>query len=323
MRAIGDVGTAGVVWLSPLGWAQSIRAFADERWWVLGLLVLGAGALLAAAFLVAARRDYGSGVVAPRPGPTSAGRLVSSPLGMAARLQRTAVISWALAIAMMGFFYGLVADEADSFLENEAIAEMFAQAGGGSPAEIFLATAVVILGLITSGFTVSSVLRLRSEETGGRAEVVLAAPVARRRWLWSHVIVSVLGTVVIMVFAGMALGFGYGLQIGDIGEIVSMAGAAVNIVPALMVLSGLTVALIGFRPGWAALSWLAVVVCAVVSLLGEMLDLPQWLRNVSPFQHVPLVPAAEFELAPTVLLLLVAAVLMAFATLAMDRRDVE
>ncbi len=322
LRAVGDLGTAGVVWLSPLGWAQSIRAFADERWWVLAALILGAVVLLAAALMVAARRDYGSGVLTQRAGPSSAGRLLSTPLGLAARLQRTAVISWTLALAMMGFFYGIVADEADKFLENEAIAEMFAQAGGGSPAEIFLATSVVILGLITSGFTVSSVLRLRGEETGGRAEAVLATPVARRRWLWSHLAVSVLGTLLIMVAAGMAVGLGYGLQVGDLGEILSMSGAAANMVPALLVLSGIAVALIGFRPGWATLSWLAVAVCTVVSFLGEMLDLPQWARNVSPFQHVPAVPAAEFALTPTLVLLVVALVLMAFATMAMDRRDV-
>ncbi len=322
VRAVGDLGTSGVVWLSPLGWAQSIRAFSDERWWVLGILGFGAGVLLASALVVAARRDYGSGILTQRPGPTSAGRLLSTPLGMAARLQRTAVISWAIALAMMGFFYGIVADEADKFLENEAIAEMFAQVGGGSPAELFLATAVVILGLITSGFTVSSVLRLRGEETGGRAEAVLATPVARRRWLWSHLTVSILGTLVIMVAAGLALGFGYGLQIGELGETLSMAGAAVNMVPALLVLSGVAVAMIGFRPGWASFSWMVVAFCAVVSLLGEMLDLPQWLRNVSPFQHVAAVPAASFELLATVVLLAVAFVLMAFATLAMDRRDV-
>lgn len=322
IRAVGDLGTAAVVWLSPLGWAQSIRAFADERWWVLGFLVLGAGGLLVTALLVAAGRDYGSGIITPRPGPTSAGRLLSSPLGMAARLQRTAVISWTLAIALMGLFYGIVADQADKFLENETIAEMFALAGGASPSEIFLATAVIILGLIASGFTVSSVLRLRGEEIGGRAEVVLATPVARRRWLWSHLIVSILGTVLIMVAAGGALGFGYGLQIGDLGEVVTLAGAALVVVPALLVLAGVAVALIGSRPRWATSAWISVAVCAVVSLLGEMLDLPQWVRNVSPFEHVPALPAASFELVPIVVLLLVAAALMLFATVAMDHRDV-
>lgn len=322
IRAIGDLGVAGVVWLSPLGWAQSIRAFADERWWVLGLLVVGAGGLFFVAVVVAARRDYGGGIVTQRPGPSSAGRLLSTPLGMAVRLQRTAVISWTLAIALMGFFYGIVADQADSFLENEAIAEMFAQAGMGSPTELFLATAVIILGLITSGFTVSSVMRLRGEEAGGRAEAVLAGPIARRRWLLSHLAVSVFGSLIIMVAAGVGLGAGYGLQVGDSSEVVSMVGAGLTVLPALLVLCGFTVALIGLRPTWASVAWIAVAVCSVVALLGEILELPQWVRNVSPFEHVPTVPAAPFELTPILALAVAAAVLMTVATLSLDRRDI-
>ena len=33
-------------WLSPLGWAQAIRAFADERWWVVGLPIVATCALV-------------------------------------------------------------------------------------------------------------------------------------------------------------------------------------------------------------------------------------------------------------------------------------
>ena len=35
LRAVGDLGTSCLGWLSPLGWAQSISAFAGERCWVL------------------------------------------------------------------------------------------------------------------------------------------------------------------------------------------------------------------------------------------------------------------------------------------------
>src|SRR5690349_2422979 len=35
IRAIGDAGPHWLSWLSPLGWMQQLRPFADERWWVL------------------------------------------------------------------------------------------------------------------------------------------------------------------------------------------------------------------------------------------------------------------------------------------------
>ena len=45
LRAVGDMGNGWMRWLSPLGWAQAIRPYANERWWVLVLLAERRGAL--------------------------------------------------------------------------------------------------------------------------------------------------------------------------------------------------------------------------------------------------------------------------------------
>jgi ABC-2 type transport system permease protein len=37
LRAVGDVGNGVLSWFSPIGWAQAVRAYADERWWVLAV----------------------------------------------------------------------------------------------------------------------------------------------------------------------------------------------------------------------------------------------------------------------------------------------
>ncbi len=93
-------------------------------------------------------------------------------------------------------------------------------------------------------------------------------------------------------------------------------------VPALLVLAALTVALVGWRPRWSPLAWAGVVLSAIVGLLGETLGLPTWVRNLSPFQHVPAVPAADFDPFPLVLLLLVAIGLTGIGLAAMNRRDI-
>ena len=68
VRAVGDVGDGTVSWLSPMGWAQSVRPFAGERWWPLLLLAAGTVALVGVAYALLARRDLGGGLVAARPG---------------------------------------------------------------------------------------------------------------------------------------------------------------------------------------------------------------------------------------------------------------
>src|SRR5262249_30352066 len=86
LRAVAHAGAHGLSWLSPLGWTQLLRPFADERWWLLLLLAALSAALVVLAARLAAARDIGAGLLPVRPGP-AAGAL-SSPLALAWRLQR-------------------------------------------------------------------------------------------------------------------------------------------------------------------------------------------------------------------------------------------
>lgn len=246
---------------------------------------------------------------------------MASPFALALRLQRGSIVGWTIGVGLTAFFFALIADETEELAENDAIADLLAQAGGSSITESFLATFMMLTALLASGFTVSSVLRLRSEEMERRAELVLAAPVSRRRWMWGQLGVSATGTVVIMVVAGLLAGVTYALQVGDAAEIVTLLVATTVLIPALFVLGALAAALHGLSPGWAPIAWAGVAFAVVVGLLASTLDLPQWLRNLSPVDHVPAVPAAPFELVPVVLLLVVITALVTVATLAFDRRD--
>lgn len=322
LRAVGDLGTEWAIWTSPLGWAQSIRAFADERWWVLIPLLGTALTFTAGAAWLSARRDLGAGLMKQRPGPADGSPLLASPLALAARLQRTSLISWAVGLGALGFFFGIVADQAEAMLESEAIAEFFEQAGVGTPTELFLATMILMVALTASGFTVATVLRLRTEELSVRAEPVLATPVSRIRWSLSYVAVSLGGTVVVMLASGLAIGLGSAAQLGDANHVLPILAASATMVPAHAVLAGVALVLIGWVPRRSSLAWIGVAVIAVVGLLAETLKLPQGVRDLSPFEHVPPLPAASFEAVPIALLGLVAALLITIGLAGMNRRDI-
>ena len=106
LRAVGDAaGQAGLrwlTWLSPIGWAQQFRPYAGNRWWVLLITVGFAVAVAVAALALAARRDLGAGLLSERSGPASAGRSLRSPLALAWRLHRGALLGWAVGFALVG-----------------------------------------------------------------------------------------------------------------------------------------------------------------------------------------------------------------------------
>ena len=88
LRAVGDsAGPGWLSWLSPIGWAQQVRAFAGERWWVLVLALGVAGTLGALGYRLAGRRDLGEGVLPARPGPARGAGWLRSPFALAWRLQ--------------------------------------------------------------------------------------------------------------------------------------------------------------------------------------------------------------------------------------------
>jgi ABC-2 type transport system permease protein len=321
LRAVGDVGNGVLTWFSPMGWAMQVRPYADERWWPLLLLAGASAGLIAVAFWLAAHRDLGSGLVPPRPGPPRAARWEVVPEGFALRMQGLSLVGWIVGLGIFGIAYGSLGQDVSSLIgDSDAIEQMIAQ-GRGELTDAFFYTSFLTMALIAGGFTVAAVLRLRSEETGGRAEPLLATGLSRPRWAASHLAVSLVGSLVLMAAIGLATGLTYALSIGDMGQVGRLTAAALAFTPALWVLAGLTLALFGLWPRAVMAAWGAVALCGVVGLFGELFGLPSWMMDLSPFQHVPHMPAEGFAAGPILALTAVAAALVAAGMVGFRRRD--
>ncbi|HEY8527148.1 MAG TPA: hypothetical protein VIL48_19405 [Acidimicrobiales bacterium] len=322
IRAVGDVGDGTLSWLSPMGWAQGSRPYAGERPWTLLLLLGTAAVLVAVAYYLLAIRDLGGGLVPPRPGPPTASAALTRPGGLALRLQRGALISWVAGLALSGVSFGSIAqDVGDLIGDNEAMEDVIAQAGGDLT-EAFFATALLMLALFGVAFGVSSVLRLRSEETGGRAEPLLATALSRSGWATSHLAIALGGSVLVMAAAGLGVGLTYGVAAGEMGEAGPLLGGALCYVAALWVVVGVAFALFGWLPRAAVpVAWTVVALCWVIGMFGQLFELPRAVIELSPFEHVPEIPAEDFTLAPVAALVAVAAALLALGYAGLRRRD--
>jgi ABC-2 type transport system permease protein len=321
VRAIGDVGNGSLSWLSPMGWAQAARPYAGERWWTLLLLAAAAVLCVGGAFALQGVRDLGGGLVPPRPGPPVASAALVRPDGLALRLQRASLVAWTVGLGLTGVSYGSVGqDVRDLIGDNNAFEDIIAQ-GGGSLTDAFFTTSLLMLALIAGGFAISSTLRLRSEETSGRAEPLLATGLGRTRWVTSYVGVALGGSAALMAAAGLGMGLTYGIAVSDLGQVGRLVGAAVGFVPALWLLVGVTLVLFGLAPRATTAAWGVLVACFVTGLFGELLDLPSWVVDLSPFQHVPNMPADGFALTPILTLTGVAAALIVVGVVGFRRRD--
>jgi ABC-2 type transport system permease protein len=173
-----------------------------------------------------------------------------------------------------------------------------------------------------SAYGISAVLRLRSEETVGHLEPILATRTGRLRWAWSHIAVALAGTAVLMVGVGLFAGFAHSAAVSDFGQLGRVLVAALVQLPAVWVLTGITVAVFGLLPRQAMIGWNALVVFLVLGQLGSVLNLPQWMTDLSPFTHSPKLPGGELSATPLIVLTVIAGILLAIGLSAFRRRDI-
>jgi ABC-2 type transport system permease protein len=92
---------------------------------------------------------------------------------------------------------------------------------------------------------------------------------------------------------------------------------------ATFALAGFTILLIAFLPRLAvAAAWASFAGCLLILQVGGLLELPQWVLNISPFGHLPAMPAQDFKLAPVLWLVGFTALFVVCALLYFNRRDV-
>lgn len=326
IRGFGDMLENSLSWLPPLGPQLQTAPYVDDRWWPLAVSLGLAAVLLPLAFSLSTRRDVAAGLWAPRPGPAHASGLLGAPFGMVLRLQRTSTIAWAVGIALFGMTYGSFLGEIGEMYASNPLVEDYFVALGLNLDQItdsVISMIVLFLGLLISIFTVGAVTRLRAEETSLRAENILATAVSRVRWAGESLLLSVVASTLILILAGLGLGIVYASDTGNSSDIWTLVTASLVYAPALWLASGIAVAVFGLAPRAMPFAWFVPAYGFFALMIGPLLGLPAWLNNLSPFEHVPRIPSAEFEIVPVVVMTVIALGLMAAGLVGIQRRDMD
>lgn len=312
-----------VTWLTPLGWLEETRPGTDNDPWPLLLALALAVVLVLAGFVLQGRRDFGQGLIAPRPGPAEAG-IVGNVWGLAYKMNRGALISWLIAFAGLGLIFGNLATSiGDIIADNPAMAGILAS-GAATASDLtfaFLVTILQIIAVIAAVMGVQVILRVYAEEIDYRVEPLLAGSLRRPTYLASNVLVAMLGTAAALLVAGVCLGLVASAKDDSIsfGNVVEQSLVTI---PAVWVLVGLAIAAVGAAPSRRLIAWLGVVATFGLTILGPTFKLPDWALDISPLRHVPNVTAASPDWTGLVWLTAVVVLFLAVGFAGFRRRDV-
>jgi ABC-2 type transport system permease protein len=303
VRGIGDVidnSGSALSWFSPIAWAQQMRAFVDLRWWPFAMLVALTIALMALAAWLESRRQYDAGVI-PSTGEKPNARPIAGVFGLHLTLQRGQTIGWTVGLFLGGLAFGSMTKSLlDAAKDNPLLARVLTAEGTDG----VYTTMTQFLAAAATAYVVSAVLRVYNDEQSGLGEAVLAGAVSRWRWLLTAVSAALVGSVVLMFFAGLGNGLGAGLTLGEPATIAKLTLAGLAYVPAMAVVAGIAALAVAVRYAW--IGWLAVTFVVTSLYLGALLRLPRWLIDLSPVGRTT-VPTDFPAVALTVMVVVAAA----------------
>ena len=325
VRVIADTasGVGWLRWVTPLGWAEELRPFANPAPLVLALSLAATGLLLTIAARIAARRDIGTGLLSAHDSAPASLRLLSSPTAQALRAERTSLTIWLASSAVMGYILGVLAKSSSSAGISKNLNHELAKLGSGSivtPAG-YLGFTFIFFVLVVNLFCCAQIAAARREEAGQQLETLLALPVARRRWLAGRLVLAALAASAISLTAGVMTWVG--VESGGASVPLSkLIEAGANCLPVALLFGGIAALAYALAPrASAGIAYALVTLAFLWDLVGSLLSVPSWLVKLTPFAHIGLVPAQPFRVADAAVMLSFAGLSALAAVTIFVRRD--
>ena len=323
LRAMGDVSAEALSLISPLGLILRAEAYAANSWWPVFVMLCIAIPIALVAYRLNLTRDIDQGFFPDKQGKAES--KISSAFGLAIKLSKTGIIVGIITIFAIGASYGAVMGDIDGFIEaNEFYRQLILWMDGISLPILFAGMINFMAAMIALIPVLLYMLKARGEEKDIRAELILATPVCRYRYLGGYAVIALVSSIIFQLLTAVGLWMSAISVLPDPSEFPLGTIITANLVylPAIWVVLGLTIFLIGAVPKLTGLIWAAYGAIFLLGMFGRMDIFPAWLQNITPFGFVPQYPMESISALNMIVLTAVAAGLAAVGFIGFRQRDV-
>jgi ABC-2 type transport system permease protein len=277
--------------LTPWAWTGDHLPLAGQSdWGSLVPVALVAALALPLGVRLFERRDLGATRAVRTPGFLALPKGLGGPLTRSVGERLPVALAWAIGIGLYGLF---VAAASRSFVEELAkspdIARFFQGAFPGADmlsAGGFLQFVFVDMGIVVAGFAAAALVAgWASDETSGRVEQLLTAPVSRRAWLARSAagVLVAIGVITGVLMVAVAVG---SASAGSDWSTPFLGAIPVGLYAAALAGVGFAVGGV-WRPSLAAeVVALVVIATFLVQLLGPLLGLPDAVQQLALTKHL-------------------------------------
>lgn len=325
LRAMTDVQNVKYTWWTIFGWIEKVDPYGKNRITPIVYMVGLAAIVLIVTFAVSTERDLGSGLLPDRPGRARASGLLTGPVSLVFRLERTSIISWVVGLAIYGVSMGTLFDTIGDMMHNSPmIVKIIGPAAAASVGRTmtlqFAAMMSVVMAIGASVPAIAAMLRLNSDEQKGWLESIHARSVSRFHLFGAYTLVGAVSGLLTLLAGtfGMAVGSQSAKNAFDISRIMwSFWGFA----PTVLVIVGVVAVLLGLVGRYQQVAWIIPIYGLLSIYLGGLLDFPEWSRKLTPYGWINKVPLKNVQWNQVGWLVVLSVVLVLIGYVLYHRRD--
>ena len=323
MRAIGDMGSEFLSYISPLGLICRTEAYVNDKWWPVIVLLAVSIVLFALALILNSGRDMGQGLIAARKGKVHASHMLRGSLGLSINLLKTTLIAWAATAFILGAAYGSIFGDIESFMNSsELIKKIFMEDPEADMALQFVDTLLVIMSIIGAIAVIMVVYKLKGEEKNGRLDHILARNVSRIRLMAGYVLIAFVFTLLFQCLTVLGLWSAAYTVMDKPMELADVFRSGLVYVPAMLIFVGLATLLVGVFPRGTIIVWFYLGYAFFADYMGGILDLPDWTALITPFGQTPRLATEDFELMPIMCMCIIAILMLIIGFVGFRKRDI-
>lgn len=317
IRALADVNESDWTLLSPLGWLTKIQPFMADNWWpILGLSVATL-ALVLLAYILLGQRDIQAGILPATSKGHHSSWLVKYLPGFILKQEGMRILSWATGIFLLAAAFGSILGELDTYFSDMEILQYFLDTSNQSMTEAFIQLLYGIMTIFIAIPGISIINSIRQEEIKGRIDHFYSRPVARWLVLLNYYLVAAF--TLILLLALLAFGMYITSQnMLDPTSFINYMETAWRYLPSLLFMISIAVLAVGLVPKLFPVIWLYTGFTFLVMYMGELLTFPDWLNNLSIFQHIP----EDGHLATLTMVLILSFTIARIGIYAYGKRDI-
>lgn len=324
VRAIGDIGSNAVAKLSPLGLLSRSKIYSKNNFEPVAVIFALSVVLTAAAVILNTKRDYGSGLFEKNNRKDKSSPLLRSPFAFAARLHRTSTVVWLVSVIVMGISFGAMMNEIEGQLEsNDMMKDIFLSGAGETVIGRFTGVLMSISAMVCTIPGILVMMRLRSEESSGRMDILMSHKVSRFSVIGGYLAVTLIITLILQLAFSISMWIGCTIALNSPKSCGYYIATALSYIPAVWMMTSIAAALLGVCRKALAAVWGYFAYSVFVIYFGSLLKLPENCTKLTAYGNIPDVHSDNAKYGGLIAVSCIFIVLTAVGFIGYQKRDIK